>query len=84
MNNADLEALKPYVKDFLHYAPHALKIRSKDGQIVPFVINAAQTVVHSMLEDQIKRTGKVRALILKGRQQGMSTYIGARFYWKTS
>ena len=84
MNNADLEALRPYVKDFLHYAPHALKIRSKDGQIVPFVINAAQTVVHSMLEDQIKRTGKVRALILKGRQQGMSTYIGARFYWKTS
>jgi hypothetical protein len=37
-----------------------------------------------VLEEQKKRTGKVRAMVLKGRQQGISTYIGARFYHATS
>jgi hypothetical protein len=31
-----------------------------------------------------KRNGRVRALILKARQQGCSTYVGARFYWKAT
>jgi len=35
--------------------------------------------VHGLLEKQLKDTGKVRAIVLKGRQQGMSTLIGARF-----
>ena len=29
-------------------------------------------------------TGKVRALILKGRQQGCSTYVAARFYHRVT
>jgi predicted dehydrogenase len=36
------------------------------------------------LEAQRERTGKVRALVLKGRQQGISTYIGGRYYWRAS
>ena len=35
--------------------------------------------VHELLEKQLFETGKVRAIVLKGRQQGMSTFIGARF-----
>ena len=84
-SSKELESeLTQLVADFLHYAPRALKIRSKDGQIVPLRLNTAQTYVHSRIEEQIKNTGKARALILKGRQQGMSTLIGARFYWLTS
>lgn len=70
--------------DFIHYAAKCLKIRPKKGQIEPFILNRAQRYIHERLEAQRGTTGKVRALILKGRQQGCSTYVGARFYHRTS
>jgi hypothetical protein len=41
-------------------------------------------MLHGRLEAQRAATGKVRALILKARQQGSSTFIQARFYWRAS
>lgn len=66
--------------DLEFYSRNCLKIRTKSGKVAPFVFNKAQHYIHDRLEDQRRTTGKVRALILKGRQQGCSTYIGARFY----
>lgn len=63
------------------YAASLLRIVPKEGQkIIPLVFNQAQLEVHRRLEEQLSRTKKVRALILKGRQQGMSTYVAARFF----
>lgn len=70
--------------DFPHYAERCLKIRTKSGKIAPLILNRAQRHVHDSLEAQRARTGKVRALLLKARQQGFSTYIGGRFYHRTS
>jgi hypothetical protein len=70
--------------DFTHYAPRCLKIRTKEAKIRPFVLNRAQAYLHERLEAQIAETGKVRALVLKGRQQGISTYLGGRFYHKVT
>lgn len=70
--------------DFIHYAGKCLKIRTKSGSIRPLQLNAAQLYIHEKLEEQLKETGRVRALILKGRQQGCSTYVEARFYWKVT
>lgn len=70
--------------DFAHYASKCLRIRTKAGKIEPLVLNQAQTYLHGRLEAQRQRTGKVRALVLKGRQQGISTYIGGRYYWRAS
>jgi len=70
--------------DFVHYAEKCLKIRVKEGRVAPLKLNAAQTYIHERLEEQNKKTGKVRAIILKGRQQGCSTYVEARFYWKVT
>jgi len=70
--------------DYPHYAPRCLRIRTKAGAIEPFTLNDAQEYVHLRLELQKKQTGKVRALILKGRQQGISTYVGGRFYHRVS
>lgn len=70
--------------DFPRYAQACLKIRTKSGAIVPLSLNRAQRHVHDRLEAQRRETGKVRALLLKARQQGFSTYIGARFYHRTS
>jgi hypothetical protein len=70
--------------DFPTYAAACLKIKDKDGGLVPLRLNSAQQHAHRLLEEQLARTGKVRAIILKGRQQGLSTYIEGRFYWKVS
>jgi hypothetical protein len=70
--------------DFELYAKLNLKILDKDGRIVPLVLNDPQIYLHNLIEEQLKTTGKVRILGLKGRQQGFSTYTEARFYWKTS
>jgi hypothetical protein len=82
MNKRDREIRHRLKTDFLHYARKCLKIRTKQGAILPLTLNAAQKHIHEQLEEQLKQTGKVRALILKGRQQGCSTYVEARFYWK--
>jgi hypothetical protein len=71
------------LKDFQFFAEHFFKIRTKSGQILPLQLNKAQTHVHSKLEQQLKDTGKVRAIVLKGRQGGISTYIQARYFHKT-
>ncbi len=66
--------------DFRHYSSKCLKIRTKFG-VDKFIMNRAQQYVHDIAEDQKRRTCKVRIIVLKGRQQGMSTLIGGRYYW---
>ena len=70
--------------DFTHYAPRCLKIRTKAGSTAPLSLNKAQSYIHKRLEEQRAATGKVRALVLKGRQQGCSTYVGGRFYHRVT
>jgi len=82
----DLDALKAEIRrmsrDFVYFARKALKIVPKEGGLVPLKLNTAQKHLHRLLEGQLKKEGRVRAVILKGRQQGCSTYIEARFFWK--
>lgn len=73
-------ALRRVRADLLVHIAHCARIKDKSGRVVPFHLNRAQRYVHQRLEEQKARTGMVRALILKGRQQGVSTYIGERFY----
>ena len=84
MTDDEREIRQKLKNDLKHYASRCLKIKPKEGNLVPFVFNKAQQHIHEKLEDQKRRIGKVRALILKGRQQGCSTYVGARFYHYTT
>jgi hypothetical protein len=68
------------LNDLEFYARNCLHIRTKSGTVSPFTFNRAQRYIHDKLEEQRKTKGKVRALILKGRQQGCSTYVAARYY----
>lgn len=70
--------------DFQHYAEKCLKIRTKSGAVVSLALNMAQRHIHKCVEEQRARAGKVRAIVLKGRQQGCSTYVEGRFYWRVS
>ena len=71
--------------DFEAFAHRILRIRPKQGgAAVPFMLNQAQRFIHEKVSIQEQSTGKVRAIILKGRQQGASTYTEGRFYWRIS
>ena len=83
--DAQERAIRQRLKDDLpHYAERCLKIRSKAGKLEPLLLNQVQQFIHERLEAQRRDTGRVRALILKARQPGVSTYVGARFYWKVT
>lgn len=78
------EIMKRLHDDLPYFAENALKIRDKAGSLKPFILNRAQQYLHACLEQQKSKTKKVRAVIVKGRQLGASTYISARFYHLTS
>ena len=70
--------------DFEFYARNVLTVRSKSGEIKNLLLNKAQRYINDCIEEQKRQTGQVRAIILKGRQQGVSTYVEGRYYWKTT
>lgn len=70
------------IDDFEVFAKICLKIRTKTGELKPFTLNRGQRFLHERLELQLKKTGRVRAICLKGRQIGASTYIEGRYYWR--
>lgn len=71
--------------DFAFYARNCLFIRDKEtAETKPFRLNKAQSYIHECLEAQRTLKGYVRAIILKGRQQGCSTYTEGRFMWLTT
>lgn len=80
----DPKLVKFYKESFSSYAEDILRIRTKEGAVRPLKLNLAQRYIHGKLENQRLNTGKVRAIIVKGRQQGCSTYIQGRFYWLTT
>jgi len=76
------DKLLKVLKSFPLFAKNFLKIRTKSGRVAYFELNRAQMYIHERLEAQLQATGKVRAIILKGRQLGCSTLIQARFFHK--
>jgi len=74
-----------YTSDFSKFSKERLRIITKDAAqgYVPFVFNEAQQQIHDAIEKQLKEKGRVRVLILKARQQGISTYTAGRVFWKT-
>jgi hypothetical protein len=80
MDEIAIKILKDLREDFQYYAEKCLMIRSKSGHQT-FKLNMAQKKIHEIVTNQKRAIGKVRAIILKGRQQGCSTYIEGRFYW---
>ena len=74
-----------YREDFASFATNTINIlpKSVSKGFVPFTFNNAQKLINDKIEEQRKETGKVRAIVLKARQQGISTYCTGRVYWKT-
>jgi hypothetical protein len=81
----EMLAMRKRLRDeFPLYAKAALKVRSKDAEIVPFVLNEAQRRLCALIDRQVAETGQVRIVILKGRQMGLSTAVGGRLFSRVS
>jgi hypothetical protein len=79
----DEEYERILLDDELYYES-CLLIRTKSDGLQPLKLNSSQRYADQQIEKQLVETGRVRVLILKGRQQGISTYVGGRFYKKVS
>lgn len=79
-----LQVRKKLLTDFSFYSPAALKIRTKDGEIAPLKPNFAQQMLVDAIEQQMASEGRVRVIILKARQLGLSTVVGGWMYWWVS
>ena len=77
--------LVKYEEDFSIFAEEQVKIITKDASkgFVPFQLKTCQKIITEKLNEQYEKTGKVRAIVLKARQQGISTYCAGRVFWKT-
>lgn len=75
---------KRLATDFEFYSRSSLKIRTKAGDIRPLVLNPAQQILDDAVTKQLAAEGKVRIIILKARQQGLSTYVGGYLYFSVS
>ena len=81
----EIEAVaKKLMGDFPLYAKNVLRIVDKRGEEKRFKLNYGQMILHDKLEKQLAETGRIRALVIKGRQMGISTYVEGRFFWKTT
>lgn len=69
---------------FRQFCKEAVRIRSKDGDLVPLVLNEAQDILLAAADKQLENDRWVRLAGLKGRRQGFSTLVAARGYWRAT
>lgn len=84
LSPSDYQKLKALKTSFPYFARNCLKIKTKDSRIIPFEFNRSQQYFHDICEEELKRKGRVRIVVVKGRQSGISTYVEGRYYHKTS
>ena len=81
MTPKQIETRRRLFEDFEFWAANCAKIRTKEGEIKPLVLNPVQKRLVERIEAQRTATGKVRMVIVKARQQGLSTVVSAYQYW---
>ena len=79
-----LTRIREIAADFHVYAAKNLKIRDKDGTIVPFILNSVQKKLVEAVLLELSEGRPVRFIILKARQMGLSTVIEAIIFWYTA
>lgn len=62
------------------YIENCLKIRTKEGGVVPFRLNKPQQKLYAAVKRQSDAGLPVRLIVLKARQMGFSTLIGGMMF----
>ena len=68
---------KAYIESFL-------KIRNKHADVIPLIFNKPQERLYNTLADQWKAGKPMRAIVLKARQEGISTITEAMIFKRTA
>lgn len=68
---------KKYIESFL-------KIKTKEGKIVPFKLNESQEKLYRAIMEQVEEGKPVRIIILKARQMGFSTLTEGLIFHDTA
>lgn len=66
------------------YIESMLKIKTKEGKIVPFILNKPQLKCYEILKKQYEEKKPIRVIILKARQMGFSTLVEAVIFKNTA
>lgn len=72
-----LRNAKRYIESFL-------KIRTKEGKIVPFILNEPQRRFYEAIKIRWNSGKPVRMIVLKARQMGFSTLTEGLIFWVTA
>ena len=83
-DSALIRRMGEYRQDLERHCRECLKIRNKQGALVPLLFNPLQRITHREAERQKAETGRVRAIVLKYRRGGASTYILGRGYSRST
>ena len=76
-----IELIRRLQADPLLYFSTCLKIQEfGTGNTIPFQLNEVQTIMHSIMERQLKEHDHVRMIVLKARRFGISTYVQGRYF----
>ena len=67
--------------DFKECCKHLFKIKTKDAQIVPLDLNPPQERLVNLILKKLDEKKPARFIILKARQEGISTVIEAFIFW---
>ena len=85
MSNDKMKILLMKMKnDRPWYMSHFLKIRNKEAQLVPFVLNDAQLLFDAEIKKCEEQGRLKRFIILKARQMGFSTYTEGLLFHRTT
>lgn len=79
-----IKKIRSIARDFYKFCELNLKIRRKDGQYVTLVPKPIQRVIIEKVLEKLEAREAVRLIILKARQEGVSTIIEALIYWWTT
>ena len=80
----ELQKLKDISDDFRRYCLNNLKVKTKTGDIIPFEPNHIQNIIINAVVDDLENDRPIRYIILKARQEGVSTLVEALIYWWTA
>lgn len=79
-----LQKIRDIAQDFYRFCDLNLRIRTKNGQIITLKPNHIQKILVGRVLEKLDSGEPIRFIILKARQQGVSTIVEALIYWWTT
>jgi hypothetical protein len=79
----DIAQIKEILKNRREYIEKFLKIRTKNAKLIKFKLNPVQLIVLDKIEELERQNKPIRLIILKARQQGISTLVQGILFHKT-